>query len=42
MDEADLTRYPGCDNKDCLVKRCVTSAEFHLKGKGWYKTDYGK
>jgi putative FmdB family regulatory protein len=41
MDQ-DITRYPGCENVDCSVKKVISTSYFHLKGTGWYKTDYGK
>jgi putative FmdB family regulatory protein len=41
MDE-DIARYPGCENGDCSVKKVISTSSFHLKGAGWYKTDYGK
>ena len=37
----EITRYPGCDNKECDVQRIISKSSFHLKGSGWYKTDYG-
>ena len=41
MDE-DIIRYPGCENAECSVKKVISPSSFHLKGTGWYKTDYGK
>jgi putative FmdB family regulatory protein len=44
--EPDLTRCPK-DNGACplhadkgSVRRVISAAAFHLKGGGWYKTDY--
>lgn len=33
---------PDCDNKNCPKKaeRVMSASAFHLKGSGWYKTDY--
>ena len=33
---------PGCSEPDCprSARRLVSAAAFHLKGSGWYKTDY--
>ncbi len=33
---------PDCDDKNCpkQAKRLISAAAFHLKGSGWYKTDY--
>ena len=39
MDE-EIEPYPGCENQDCDVTRVVSASSFHLKGTGWYKTDY--
>jgi len=30
-----------CPTTGQKVKRLVSAAAFHLKGSGWYKTDYG-
>lgn len=35
--ENALERCPSCNGK---VKRLLSAAPFHLKGSGWYKTDY--
>ena len=32
-----LTRCPACKGK---VKKLISSTSFHLKGTGWYVTDY--
>jgi putative FmdB family regulatory protein len=34
---------PDCPHADCprCAKRLISAAAFHLKGTGWYKTDYG-
>jgi putative FmdB family regulatory protein len=39
ISEPALTKCLSC-GKD-KVKRLVAAAAFHLKGGGWYKTDYG-
>ena len=33
---------PDCTEKDCPKKaeRLISASAFHLKGSGWYKTDY--
>jgi putative FmdB family regulatory protein len=31
---------PQCNGENC--KRQVVATSFHLKGGGWYATDYGK
>jgi len=38
LSEAPLTTCPSC-SKDELVK-LVSAAGFHLKGSGWYATDF--
>ncbi len=37
-----LKALPGCSNSKCPKKarRLVSASSFHLKGSGWYKTDY--
>ncbi len=37
-----LTSCPRCKEagKKSAVKRTVSASAFHLKGSGWYKTDY--
>ncbi len=41
--EKALKANPECSCKDCPRKaqRKISAAAFHLKGTGWYKTDYG-
>jgi putative FmdB family regulatory protein len=34
-----LATHPGCGGK---VERLLSKAAFHLKGSGWYATDYAK
>jgi putative FmdB family regulatory protein len=34
-----LTVHEGCGGK---VERLMSAPAFHLKGSGWYVTDYGK
>lgn len=38
LSDAPLTDCPACGKPE-LVKQ-VTAAAFHLKGSGWYKTDF--
>ena len=40
--EAPLTLCPECDKsgKKSKVERVISASAFHLKGGGWYKTDY--
>jgi len=38
--EDPLTRCPEC--KRCKVRKLISHSSFHLKGSGWYATDYGK
>jgi putative FmdB family regulatory protein len=35
---------PKCQEKGIktLINRLISLSSFQLKGKGWYKTDYGK
>ena len=40
MSDEALKTCPVC-NKD-EVKRLISATAFHLKGTGWYKTDYSK
>ena len=35
--EADTATCPTCKS---FLKRQVSQSSFHLKGTGWYKTDY--
>jgi putative FmdB family regulatory protein len=37
-----LTQCPRCKEagKKSSVKKAVSASAFHLKGSGWYKTDY--
>lgn len=37
-----LKAKPECDQKNCPKKaqRLISPSAFHLKGGGWYKTDY--
>jgi len=37
-----LTCKPDCTEKSCPKKaeRLISASAFHLKGSGWYKTDY--
>lgn len=34
-----LTRCPTCQGK---VTKLISQSSFHLKGTGWYATDYGR
>jgi putative FmdB family regulatory protein len=38
--EDPLTRCPEC--RRCKVRKLISHSSFHLKGSGWYATDYGK
>jgi putative FmdB family regulatory protein len=42
VDEKPVNKNPDCKNKDCPCKaeRVMSAPSFHLKGTGWYKTDY--
>jgi len=42
VSEKPLKADPDCKRSDCprKAKRLVSAAAFHLKGSGWYKTDY--
>lgn len=37
--DAPLKRHEGCGGK---VEKLMSAPSFHLKGSGWYATDYGK
>jgi putative FmdB family regulatory protein len=36
--DSPLTRCPACRGK---VTKLISNTSFHLKGSGWYVTDYG-
>jgi len=38
--EEPLKTCPHC--KRCKVKKLISESTFHLKGSGWYATDYAK
>ena len=40
--DAELSKCPYCaeNGKKSKVKRVLSQSSFHLKGSGWYKTDY--
>lgn len=42
MDEPTIA-CPNCSTPNCsvLMNRIISISSFHLKGNGWYKTDYG-
>lgn len=42
VDDKPLKARPGCDVKGCpkCAERLISASAFHLKGTGWYKTDY--
>lgn len=42
VSEKPLKANPDCTDKKCpcAAKRLISAAAFHLKGSGWYKTDY--
>ena len=37
--DAPLTQHEGCGG---AVEKLMSAPSFHLKGSGWYVTDYGK
>ncbi|MFN7942712.1 MAG: FmdB family zinc ribbon protein [Thermoanaerobaculia bacterium] len=39
MTEAPVTECPKCGGE---LKRLLSAPAFHLKGSGWYKTDYAR
>lgn len=39
MSDAPLTRCPKCKG---VVQKLLSKSSFHLKGSGWYVTDYKK
>ena len=39
MSEDPLKKCPTCGTK---VTKLISTSAFHLKGSGWYMTDYGK
>ncbi len=41
--DSPLKKCPHCKEKgkDTVVEKAVSASAFHLKGTGWYKTDYG-
>jgi putative FmdB family regulatory protein len=41
ISEPEPERCPGCGSFGGL-KKLVSISSFHLKGKGWFKTDYPK
>jgi putative FmdB family regulatory protein len=40
INDKPLTVCPNCHGRK--LKKLVSAAYFHLKGSGWYKTDYKK
>lgn len=38
MSESSISKCPKCEEDK--VKRLISNTSFHLKGTGWYKTDY--
>lgn len=42
VSEKPLKAAPECSRKDCprSAERVMSASAFHLKGSGWYKTDY--
>jgi len=38
ISESPLEVCPRCDGK---LKKIISQSTFHLKGSGWYVTDYG-
>ncbi len=39
MSDAPLVRCPQCSGK---LQKLISQSTFHLKGSGWYATDYAK
>ena len=39
ISEPELKKCPTCGRK---VTKLISQSAFHLKGAGWYATDYGK
>jgi putative FmdB family regulatory protein len=42
ISEEPLVSKPDCSCADCpkAAMRAISASAFHLKGSGWYKTDY--
>jgi len=40
MSDPDLTKYSGCDNVDCCLKKIPSTYGMNFVGSGFYKTDY--
>lgn len=40
INDNPLTKCPECNKRK--VKKLISESSFHLKGSGWYVTDYGK
>ncbi len=40
INEEPLKTCPHC--RRCKVKKLISESSFHLKGSGWYATDYGR
>ena len=42
INDAPLTVCPECkkNGTESKVKKCISLSSFHLKGSGWYTTDY--
>ena len=42
VSDKPLKCKPDCSESDCpkRAERIISAAAFHLKGSGWYKTDY--
>lgn len=38
ISDEPLTKCPHCQGK---LKKLISHSSFHLKGSGWYVTDYG-
>ncbi len=39
MSDKPLSKCPQCSGK---VQKLISQSSFHLKGSGWYATDYAK
>jgi putative FmdB family regulatory protein len=40
INDKPLTRCPSCGKRK--VKKLISESSFHLKGSGWYQTDYAR
>ena len=40
MSDPELTKYHGCDNPNCCIKKVPSTYGMNFVGTGFYKTDY--